>query len=197
MLFKNIAMSSTLLLAVLALPADAGDLLGGVTKSLGGETGGVSKTVGGVTGGLGGVTGSLGSTTTSVSATVGDSIAKANVNVGKITPRHRKLLINEVRVRLSGLSEKQLLKLCASVGGDSCGSMSRQERTKLVDAQIRLLDNNTLLGVCASVGGSCGGDMGRPRTPPTARADAGSRSGTARMYCSPVLAEQNRCVLPN
>jgi hypothetical protein len=167
-----------LAIGTLAVPAPAGELLGGAGHAVGGlgEAVGGALGGGGSTGGSGGIGGKVGGTVSAsiggVSGTVGGVTGhglspgslstKATVKLlgpkGLASATVRSRLLNGIHARVYVLSHRNLVKVCLGVGGGSgCGSGHRSQLLHLIDTRLAVLSNDRLLGLCLSVGGTgCG-----------------------------------------
>jgi len=175
---KGLAGIGILAALLASAPAMADGLVGSVT-------GAVSNTVGSVTGAVGGVTSAVGGTVNGVtggSPTGGGLLGggggilggsgggllggglQTNGQVqlfgsqGVANLQTRSQLLNGITADLRLLNKKELVTICANVGGGTgCGSGSTTKLLNLISSRIRLLSNTSLASLCLSIGGSCGG----------------------------------------
>lgn len=147
---------------------------GAVSNTVGGVTGAVGGAVGGVTGAVGGtVSGVTGGSPTGGGLlggsgggflggglqTNGQIQLFGSQGVGSVQTRSQ--LLNGITADLRLLNKKELVTICANVGGGSgCGSGSTSKLLNLITSRIKLLSNTGLANLCLSIGGSCGGAGG-------------------------------------
>ncbi len=172
-------MASAALFALAALPATAvaGGLFDADVK-LGGSnlaSVDVGANVGGIYGDVDAKVGSTATATAGLGTTTGTTVKTSLGSLRNATVRAEALGVVHARARL--LSQKQLLKLCITVGARGCGGASRSHQLSLIDARLDALSPQQLASACVAVGGSCGAAAGPSGSGSGSGAGSGSASG--------------------
>lgn len=150
--------SAALFALTAALPASAmaGGLLDADVSLGGGNLASidVGANVGGIHGDVDAKVGSTTTATAAVGTTTGTTVKTSVGGLRNAAVRAEALGVVHAKARL--LSQKQLLKLCVTVGARGCGGASRSQQLSLVDARLNALTPQQLARACVAVGGSCG-----------------------------------------
>jgi hypothetical protein len=92
--------------------------------------------------------------------------ATINAKIGS-SPHARSKAIAAVNVRLGALNQKQLLRLCLSIGGSgSCGGKSAVQLRAIIRTNLDVAPVKVIANVCIAVGTSCGAPSIRGNNPP-------------------------------